>query len=123
MTRPYKFMTTGQVRDVIRLRKSGCSYRFIADTVQISYWSVSNILRRSGMTDPKRNERLKAKAAMLLHDWQTGLSGAKMAKKYGYKSRCGIYSTVTYLRSQGWPFEYRNRLNATERAEQARRAI
>lgn len=115
-------MTTNQVREIIDLRESGCAYRTIADMVGCSVSSVSDHLKQAGLVDSNRNERLKSKSAMMLHDWQTGLSGAKMAKKYGYKSRCGVYATITYLRSKGWPFEYRNRLSATDRAEQAGRA-
>lgn len=102
-------MTTNQVKQIIDLRKSGCAYRTIADMVGCSVSSVSDHLKQAGLVDPNRNERLKSKSAKMLHDWQTGLSGTKMARKYGYKSRCGVYATITYLRGKGWGFSYRNK--------------
>lgn len=107
-------MTTSQVKQIIDLRKSGCAYRTIADMVGCSVSSVSDHLKQAGLVDPNRNERLKSKSAMMLHDWQTGLRGIKMARKYGYQSRCGVYATIAYLRGKGWPFEYRQRLNKQE---------
>ena len=88
---------------------SGMTPQAIADNHYCSRPTIRNHLIRCGITLRKIYQEPRYPVAMILHDWQSGMSTQMIASTYGFSNKDCAYNYIRRMRASGYKFGHRKK--------------
>ena len=110
MTATRYCMDEDEIQEVCKEYLNGMTPQELADKHYCSRPTIRTHLIRKGVAIRSVKQKTKYNVAMILHDWQSGMSTQMIASTYGFSNKDCAYNYIRRMRANGYKFNRRKRV-------------